>query len=353
MEKRKENKVFGYKVFNPNWTCRDFQYRVGETYEEYGSPILCRRGFHFCTELVDCFNYYVFDPNNKVAKVVALGEIDEEIGNSKCCTNKIKILEEISWGDVLKMVNSGKGNTGRTNSGDFNTGNYNSGKYNAGNHNSGYCNTGNLNIGHYNTGNHNSGKRNTGDYNSGKYNSGHRNSGDRNSGNYNTGDWNSGIYNTGDHNCGNCNTGNWNLGNYNSGRYNTGDHNIGSGNTGYWNISNYSSGCFNTEEQKIFLFNKPSDCTYEDWLNSSARFILNRMPSDINWITSKKMTDEEKERYPDYGVDGGYLKIFDEVEIREHRQSWWDSLSEKDKDIIKAIPNFDGKIFEKVTGIKV
>lgn len=36
------------------------------------------------------------------------------------------------------------------------------------------------------------------------------------------------------------------------------------------NKTNFSNGCFNTEEPKIFLFNKPSDWTYRDWLNKSS-----------------------------------------------------------------------------------
>ena len=97
----------GYKVFEPDWTCRGFQYEVGKTFEEDVTPSCCNRGFHFCKELKDCFNYYPFNPDNKVAKVIALGEIDEESDDSKCCTNKIQIVEEISWEDVLRMVNLG------------------------------------------------------------------------------------------------------------------------------------------------------------------------------------------------------------------------------------------------------
>lgn len=67
----------GYKVFEPDWTCRGFQYEVGKTFEEDVTPSCCNRGFHFCKELKDCFNYYPFNPDNKVAKVMALGEIDE------------------------------------------------------------------------------------------------------------------------------------------------------------------------------------------------------------------------------------------------------------------------------------
>ena len=51
-----------------------------------------------------------------------------------------------------------------------------------------------------------------------------------------------------------------------------------------------------------------------------------------------------------YEVVGGYLKILDESECG---QLWWDSLSERYKNIIKAMPNFDKEIFEDVTGIKI
>ena len=185
-----------------------------------------------------------------------MGEIDEESDDSKCCTNKIQIVEEISWEDVLRMVNLGKGNAGLCNSG-------------------------------------------------------------------------------------NCNSGNCNSGNCNSGDWNSGD----------WNKTNFSNGCFNTEEPKIFLFNKPSDWTYRDWLNSDARYLLNQIPRNVvDWILSDDMTDEEKEQHPEYEVVGGYLKILDESECG---QLWWDSLSERYKNIIKAMPNFDKEIFEDVTGIKI
>lgn len=30
--------VRGYKVFNPDWTCRGFQYKVGEAFEDKSLP---------------------------------------------------------------------------------------------------------------------------------------------------------------------------------------------------------------------------------------------------------------------------------------------------------------------------
>ena len=106
-----------------------------------------------------------------------------------------------------------------------------------------------------------------------------------------------------------------------------------------------------TEEQKIMFFNKPSNQTYNDWISSKARYLLNQIPkSVVEWICIEDMTDEEKAEYPSYETTGGYLKVLDESECG---QIWWDGLSEGDKNIIKQIPNFDPAVFEECTGIKV
>lgn len=129
----------GYKVFNKDWTCRGFQYEVGKTYEMKEDPVCCRRGFHFCERLVDCFNYYIFNSENKVAEVEALGEIDK--ADNKSCTNKIKIVRELTWHEVLDLVNAGKDNTGKSNTGDWNTGNKNTGDWNSVDFSTGCFNT--------------------------------------------------------------------------------------------------------------------------------------------------------------------------------------------------------------------
>ena len=281
----------GYKVFNSDWTCRGFQFEVGKVFEEDVTPVCCDKGFHFCTKASDCFSYYDFDPNNKVAEVEALGEIDSNDEDSKCCTNKIKIVREINWQEVLELVNLGKACTGLCNSGD--------------------CNSGN------------------------------RNSGNRNSGDYNSGDWNSGDWNSGD-----CNSGNRNSGNRNSGDCNSGDCNSGD-----WNKTCFSNGCFNTESPKIYLFNKPSNWNYSDWLNSDARYILMNCPSNVlSWIWEDDMTDEEKEQHPEYLATGGFLK---HIEEETGRQMWWDGLSDVQKDSVMQLPNFDKDIFKEITGISI
>ena len=269
-----QNVVHGFKVFRPDWTCdptgyNPKQYTCPGKFEEEGELDVCGHGMHFCQTAADCFNYYSFNSENKVAEVIAYGEVRTE--GDKSCTDKLEIVREIPWDEVLRIVNLGKNCTGR-------------------------CNTGNRNTGDCNTGN-------------------------RNTGNCNTGDWN-----TGD-----CNTGDWN--------------------TGDWNKSSFNTGCFNTEEQKIMLFNKPSDMTYSEWLGSDARWLLNQIPKDVvEWIYSEDMTDEEKAEHLTHETTGGYLKVLDESECG---QLWWGSLSDRQKNIIKAIPNFDAEIFFQCTGIRV
>ena len=185
-----------YKVFKPDWTCRGFQYKVGETYELKGELELCKFGFHACRKAVDCFSYYTFDKKNKVAEVEMLGEI-VGLDSDKQATNKIRIIKEISWHEVLGLVNTGKWNSGYGNTGDKNSGYGNSGYKNSGYRNSGYRNTGNGNTGNGNTGNWNSGYKNTGDENSGYRNSGNKNTGNRNSGDENSGSFNACDFETG------------------------------------------------------------------------------------------------------------------------------------------------------------
>ena len=299
----------GYKVFNSDWTCRDYQYEIGKTYEIAESPKCCKVGFHFCEKLVDCFNYYSFDPNNKVAEIEAIGEIDFDDTNSKCCTNKIVILKELKWSEVLDMCNTGKGNSGKCNSGHYNTGDYNTGNCNTGDHNSGNCNSGYCNSGYRNSGYYNTGDYNTGNCNSGDYNSGYHNSGDYNSGNYNSGDYNSGDYN---------------------------------------------SGYCNTNSPKVRMFNHETEFDFND--KSIVRFneILLDCPQSYKYsdfIDKSEMNEEEIIRHPECETIGGYIKT---IIVEADKQKWWDEdVSDDDKEFIKSLPYFDADIFYECVGVRV
>ena len=247
--KRSKTMVKGYKVFNPDWTCKGKQYTCPGTFEEDVNPSVCNVGMHFCKNAADCFRYYDFDPNNHVAEVIAHGTVAE--GEDKCATNKLEIVREIPWAEVLEIVNTGKACTGRCNSGDWNSGNRNSG------------------------------------------------------------DWNSGD----------------------------------------WNKTSFSNGCFNTVSPKIYMFNKPTDWTFEQWFNCSARYLLNQIedcPLEYVWFDT--MTDEEKAAHPEAETTGGYLK---ERTTADNARKWWAGLSADDRNIIFSLPNFDAAIFKEITGIDV
>ena len=287
--KRSKTMIKGYKVFNPDWTCKGKQYTCPGTFEEDVNPSVCNVGMHFCKNAADCFRYYDFDPNNHVAEVIAHGTVAE--GEDKCATNKLEIVREIPWAEVLEIVNTGKACTGR-------------------------CNSGNCN------------------------------SGDWNSGDWNSGDWNSGNRNSGDCNSGNCNSGNRNSGDCNSGNRNSGDCNSGD-----WNKTSFSNGCFNTVSPKIYMFNKPTDWTFEQWFNCRARYLLNQIDDcPLEYIWFDNMTDEEKAAHPEAETTGGYLK---ERTTADNARKWWAGLSADDRNIIFSLPNFDAAIFKEITGIDV
>ena len=150
----------GYKVFNPDWTCRGFKYAVGKTYRFDGEIGLCKAGFHFCKKLADCFSYYAFDPNNKVAEIEATGKVIDS-NDGKSVTDGLTVARELTWHEVLDLVNTGDCNAGYCNTGDYNTGDCNAGYCNTGDYNTGDCNAGNRNTGDYNTGDYNTGCFNT------------------------------------------------------------------------------------------------------------------------------------------------------------------------------------------------
>ena len=96
----------GYKVFNSDWSCRGFQYKVGETYKTNEKPELCKTGFHFCTNLKDCFKYYPYSKSTRIAEIEALGDIDCRMYDTKYCTNEIKIVREIPFNKLYIQYES-------------------------------------------------------------------------------------------------------------------------------------------------------------------------------------------------------------------------------------------------------
>ena len=87
----------GYKGFDKDLKCRDYQYETGKEYEQPGQPRCCDNGFHFCENPFDVFGYYSLDGQNRFCEVEAIGEIHKQpdSDDTKVATSKIKIGAEI------------------------------------------------------------------------------------------------------------------------------------------------------------------------------------------------------------------------------------------------------------------
>ena len=290
------------KGFDKNLRCRGMQFEVGKEYStgvaDADISLCTNTVFHFCDSLKKVHTHYSVIPeeNNRFCEIEVLGALVSD--DTKCGSNRIRIVREI-LGDELNIMR------GLTDG--------NAGIFNSGNCNSGDCNSGDCNSGYWNSGNCNSGNWNSGNRNSGDWNSGRRNSGNWNSGNWNSGDWNSG----------NCNSGNWNSGNWNS-------------------------GFFCTNSPKLRLFNKETDFTMEEFMKTEWYAVLTS--GEFNLTKWRVYTDEEKAQDEQKRFIGGELIT---IPYKEACANWWASLSEKDKAIIKTIPNFDANIFAEITGIDV
>ncbi len=192
----------GYKAFNRNLQCHGFQYEIGKTFEYDGEIKICEKGFHFCDELFYCFKYYPADlTKTRIAEIEAIGSVAVDFSQDKhkFCTDKIKIIRELTFEEIVKKMNIGNpnfgyGNEGENNFGSLNIGTKNYGSTNKGQFNYGAGNIGGSNIGMSNTGTDNKGYLNVGNYNIGELNKGDGNIGINNNGQFNIGVWNKGNY---------------------------------------------------------------------------------------------------------------------------------------------------------------
>ena len=94
-----------YKAFNPDMTCRGFQYEIGKTYKIKEEPIMCARGFHACLNLETVFRYYSPYKKPILCEVEVLGDvIHGRFFDDKVVTNKIKIVRELTEDEVTKYA---------------------------------------------------------------------------------------------------------------------------------------------------------------------------------------------------------------------------------------------------------
>lgn len=98
----------GYKAFNHDMTCLDKQYAENTVFEEEEADI-CRKGMHFCTNPLECLNYYpLLDKDGNIvtiAEVEALDEVKTD-DNRKFCTKKLRVGAKL---DLKGIVNASIG----------------------------------------------------------------------------------------------------------------------------------------------------------------------------------------------------------------------------------------------------
>lgn len=98
--------VIGYKGFKKETDgtlrCMNFEYEPGKVYVFDGTPELCKRGFHFCKNLIDVDKHYSFEDNKHVFyKVRASGKIIDGSDMTKSVCSKLELLEEVPQKEVV------------------------------------------------------------------------------------------------------------------------------------------------------------------------------------------------------------------------------------------------------------
>ena len=90
--------IKGFKGFDKNLKCRNYQYEVGQDFEETGNIKACSNDFHFCENPADIFSYYPPSDSgnlNRYCEVEGTGKIDKDSDDSKIACSKIHISAEI------------------------------------------------------------------------------------------------------------------------------------------------------------------------------------------------------------------------------------------------------------------
>lgn len=104
-----KSKKANYKAFdlkNRNIICRGYKFTPNEWSEKEFNIKLGERGYHYCTNLFEIFNYYYGELDKDI--VIYECEVGDKViktETSKCCTNKIKPVKRLYREDIIKLLN--------------------------------------------------------------------------------------------------------------------------------------------------------------------------------------------------------------------------------------------------------
>lgn len=88
--------------------CRGYFFQENEWSEEIDEIMPCERGYHYCTNLFEIFNYYFGALDKDIA--IYICEVGDKIiktSTSKCVTNKIKPIKRLGREDIIRILNGG------------------------------------------------------------------------------------------------------------------------------------------------------------------------------------------------------------------------------------------------------
>lgn len=91
-----------YKAFNADWTCREFQYEVGQTYVFDDEIEMCERGFHAVPSDYSLAVLRYYPPHNSRFAICEASRPVYDEPRQKIVTDRLKILREISLGDLIR-----------------------------------------------------------------------------------------------------------------------------------------------------------------------------------------------------------------------------------------------------------
>ena len=97
--------VTGFKGFDKDLKCRDYQYEVGKKFEEEGKIEACSNGFHFCENPFDVLGYYppsTEKGSSRYCIVKGSGNIDRDGDDTKVACSKLHISAEIGLKGIIE-----------------------------------------------------------------------------------------------------------------------------------------------------------------------------------------------------------------------------------------------------------
>ena len=96
--------IKGYKGFDKDLKCRDFQYEVGKEYST-DNAVACKTGFHYCENPMCVLDFYAPCDDtgnlNRFCEVEGSGDFDMS-GKDKICCTHLKVKAEIGLQGLIK-----------------------------------------------------------------------------------------------------------------------------------------------------------------------------------------------------------------------------------------------------------